>query len=83
MCGFRIFGTHLPRSGARVMVNVFVRDVDLGVVDRLDARRLEIFADGFLFSVEPVGHRHDVGFPSAPRGHAKKRSRVHGWHSSC
>ena len=32
--------------GARVMVNVFVRDLDLGVVDRLDARRLEIVADG-------------------------------------
>ena len=28
------------------MVNVFVRDLDLGVVDRLDARRLEIVADG-------------------------------------
>ena len=33
-------------AGARVMVNVFVRDLDLGVVDRLDARRLEIVADG-------------------------------------
>ena len=28
------------------MVNVFVRDLDLGVVDRLDARRLEVVADG-------------------------------------
>ena len=28
------------------MVNVFVRDLDLGVVDRLDARRLEIVAGG-------------------------------------
>ena len=28
------------------MVNVLVRDLDLGVVDRLDARRLEIVADG-------------------------------------
>ena len=33
-------------AGARVMVNVFVRDLDLGVVDRLDAPRLEIIADG-------------------------------------
>ena len=33
-------------AGARVMVNVLVRDLDLGVVDRLDARRLEIVADG-------------------------------------
>ena len=31
---------------ARVMVNVFVRDLDLGVVARLDARRLEIVVDG-------------------------------------
>ena len=38
-------------AGARVMVNVFVRDLDLGVVDRLDAWRLEIVADGLpLFS---------------------------------
>ena len=29
-------------ASARVMANVFVRDLDLGVVDRLDARRLEI-----------------------------------------
>ena len=28
------------------MVNVLARDLDLGVVDRLDARRLEIVADG-------------------------------------
>ena len=28
------------------MVNVFVRDLDLGVVDHLDARRLEVVADG-------------------------------------
>ena len=33
-------------AGARVMVNVLVRDLDLGVVDRLDSRRLEIVADG-------------------------------------
>ena len=39
-------------AGARVMVNVFVRDLDLGVVDRLDARRLEVVT-GFRFSVEP------------------------------
>ena len=29
------------------MRHVFVRDLDLGVVDHLDARRLEIVADGF------------------------------------
>ena len=29
-----------------MMVNVFVRDLHLGVVDRLDARRLDIDADG-------------------------------------
>ena len=28
------------------MVNVFVGDLDLGVVDSLDARRLDIVADG-------------------------------------
>ena len=28
------------------MVNVFVRDLDLGVVDHLDDRRLEVVADG-------------------------------------
>ena len=33
-------------AGARVVVNVFVRDHDLGVVDRMDAWRLEIVADG-------------------------------------
>ena len=40
-------------AGVRAVVNVFVRNLDLGVVDRLDARRLEIVLLGFLFSVEP------------------------------
>ena len=33
-------------AGARVRTNVMVRDLDLGVFDQLDGRRLEIIADG-------------------------------------
>ena len=33
-------------GGARVMTNVLVRDLDLNLHDHLDARRLEIVADG-------------------------------------
>ena len=33
-------------AGARVRTNVFVRDLDLGVVGVLDGRRLEVVADG-------------------------------------
>ena len=51
------------------MVNVFVRDLDLGVVDRLDARRLEVVADGLLLF---GGAQLAIGW------HAKKRSRDEG-----
>ena len=33
-------------AGARVMTNVLVRDLDLNLHDHVDARRLEIVADG-------------------------------------
>ena len=33
-------------GGARVLTNVFVRDMDLAVHDALDSRRLEMVADG-------------------------------------
>ena len=37
---------NLPRRGARVTVNMMVRDMDLPVTNARDARRLEIVADG-------------------------------------
>ena len=33
-------------AGGRVRTNVFVRDLDLGVVDQFDTRRLEVVVDG-------------------------------------
>ena len=35
-------------AGGRVLVNVAVRDLDIGVPDRKDDRRLEVVADGLL-----------------------------------
>ena len=34
-------------AGGRVRTNVFVRDLDLGVVNQFDTRRLEVVVDGF------------------------------------
>ena len=40
-------------AGARVTTNVMVKDLDLVPQERVDGRRLEVVADGFLYSVEP------------------------------
>ena len=52
---------HICReAGARMMVNVFVRDLDLGVVDRLDARGLEEDARLRTIQIRPAG-RNRIG----------------------
>ena len=37
---------YVAKAGARVTTNVFVRDLDMGVPNALDGRRLEVVADG-------------------------------------
>ena len=39
-------------AGGRVRTNVLVRDLDLGVVDQFDARRLEVVVEGLPSSME-------------------------------
>ena len=53
LCWFSF--VELEECCARVTLNVFVRYLDLGNANRLDARRLEIVAEGV-----PL-YRHDVG----------------------
>ena len=47
-------------AGARVMTNIFVRDLDLGVPEARGGRRLEVVADGLpsLEGLKLLSTRH-------------------------
>ena len=68
-------------AGGRVRSNAFVRDLDLGVVDQFDTRRLEVVVDGLPLPRCANGNRHNCGLPfdkgrrcSAPSSHSQRRT---------
>ena len=68
-------------ASGRVRTNVFVRDLDLGVVDQFDTRRLEVVVDGLPLPRCANGNRHNSGLPldkgrrcSAPYSHSERRT---------
>ena len=59
-------------AGGRVRTNVFVRDLDLGVVDQFDTRRLEVLVDGLpLFQGAQLAVDTTLVCPLTREGEAK------------
>ena len=62
-------------AGGRVRTNVLVRDLDLGVVDQFDARRLEVVVDGLpLFQGAQLAVDTTLVCPLTREGEAKPRT---------
>ena len=62
-------------AGGRVRTNVFVRDLDLGVVNQFDTRRFEVVVDGLpLFQGAQVAVDTTLVCPLTRTGEAKPRT---------
>ena len=62
-CALESAAAHVCREACgRVSVNVAVRDLDIGVPDRADERRLEVVADGLPLFHGADCNRHDSRF---------------------
>ena len=61
-------------AGARVRTNVMVRDLDLGVFDQLDGRRLEIIADGLPWRGAQLAVDTTLVSPNRASGTARRHA---------
>ena len=76
--GFPLENADLSRGRwKRVRTNIYVRDMDLGVVNQFDTRRLEVVVDGLpLFQGAQLAVNTTLVCPLTREGAAKPRSAV-------
>ena len=79
-CALESAAAHVCREACgRVSVNVAVRDLDIGVPDRADERRLEVVADGLPLFHGADCNRHDSRFCLAQGWNASSSMCERGW----